>query len=163
MSYVIAAPELMTAAATDLATIGANVSAAHMMAAAPTVAVVPAAADEVSAAIASAFANHAQAFQGLAGKAAAFNDQFVQHLTASAGSFAHAEVANVALLQPLTTIAASIGSAIAAFLRPLLDLFNAIEGPLRTLLGFLIFAPIVIAFVLLIGALVYAPLWLPQL
>jgi hypothetical protein len=35
MSYVITAPELMTSAATDLATIGSNVSAAHMAAARP--------------------------------------------------------------------------------------------------------------------------------
>jgi hypothetical protein len=41
MSYVIAAPEIMTSAATDLATIGSNVSAAHMVAAARTVAVLP--------------------------------------------------------------------------------------------------------------------------
>jgi hypothetical protein len=53
MSYVIEAPEMMTSAATDLATIGSNLSAAHA-AAAPTVAVAPAAADEVSAGIASA-------------------------------------------------------------------------------------------------------------
>lgn len=52
MSYVIAAPEMMTAAASDLAAIGSNVSAAHMVTAAPTVAVTPAAADEVSAGIA---------------------------------------------------------------------------------------------------------------
>jgi PE family len=35
MSYVIAAPEIMTSAATDLATIGSNVSAVHMAAARP--------------------------------------------------------------------------------------------------------------------------------
>ena len=35
MSYVIAAPEMMTSAATDLATIGSDLSAAHTAAAAP--------------------------------------------------------------------------------------------------------------------------------
>lgn len=35
MSYVIAAPELMTSAATDLATIGSNLTVAHMAAARP--------------------------------------------------------------------------------------------------------------------------------
>jgi PE family len=45
MAYVIAAPEIMTSAATDLATIGSNVSADHMAAAAPTLAVLPAAAE----------------------------------------------------------------------------------------------------------------------
>jgi hypothetical protein len=38
---VIAAPEMMAAAATDVATIGSNLSAAHT-AAAPTLAVIPA-------------------------------------------------------------------------------------------------------------------------
>ena len=101
MSYVIAAPEMMTSAAADLATIGSNVNAAHMVAATRTTAVLPAAADEVSASIAHLFSEHAASYQALAGQAAAFNDQFVQHLTASAGAFAHAEAANVALLQPL--------------------------------------------------------------
>ena len=57
MSYVIAAPEIMTEAATDLATIGSTLSAAHLAAAAPTVAVLPAAADEVSAGIAHLFSS----------------------------------------------------------------------------------------------------------
>jgi hypothetical protein len=47
MSHMIAAPEMMTAAATDLATIDSSLSAAHTAAAAPTVALAPAAADEV--------------------------------------------------------------------------------------------------------------------
>jgi hypothetical protein len=91
MSYVIAEPELMTSAATDLATIGSNVSAAHMVAAARTMSVIPAAADEVSASIAQLFSQHAADYQALAGKAAAFQEQFVQHLTASAGAYASAE------------------------------------------------------------------------
>ena len=114
MSYVIAAPEIMTLAATDLATIGSNLSAAHAAAAAPTVALLPAAADEVSASIAHLFSAHAQEYQALAGRAAAFHERFLAHLTATAGSFAHAEAANVALLQPLRASAASIGSVIGA-------------------------------------------------
>jgi hypothetical protein len=58
MSYVIADPEMMTAAAADLATIGSNVDAAHMVAAARTTSVIPAAADEVSAGIAQLFSSH---------------------------------------------------------------------------------------------------------
>ena len=114
MSYVMAAPEMIAAAATDVAAVGSTLSAAHMAAVAPTVAVIPAAADEVSASIAHLFSAAAQDYQGLAGQAAAFHAQFVQHLTASAGSFASAEAANVSLLQPLTASAASIGSAISA-------------------------------------------------
>jgi hypothetical protein len=105
MSYVIAAPEMMAATATDLATIGSDLSAAHMAAATPTVALVPAAADEVSAGIAHLFSRYAQDFHRLAGKAAAFNDQFVQHLHASARSYAATETANATLLQPLKAVA----------------------------------------------------------
>jgi hypothetical protein len=102
MAYVIAAPEMMTSAATDLATIGANVSAAHTVAAAPTVAVVPAAADEVSASVAHLFSQHAANYHAQAAQAAAFQEQFVQHLTTSAGWYAVTEAGNAALLQPLT-------------------------------------------------------------
>src|SRR6516165_749001 len=99
MSYVIADPEMMTSAASDLAAIGSNVNAAHMVAAARTTAVIPAAADEVSASIAHLFSQHAASYQGLAGQAAAFNDQFVQHLTAGAFSYADVEAAIASFLQ----------------------------------------------------------------
>src|SRR6516165_12649192 len=55
MSYVIAAPEIMTSAATDLATIGSALTAANAAAAAPTTGILAAAQDEVSAAIAAVF------------------------------------------------------------------------------------------------------------
>jgi hypothetical protein len=131
MAYVIAAPEMMAAAATDVATIGSNVSAAHMAAAAPTVAVIPAAADEVSAAVAQLFSQHAQGYQALAGQAAAFHDQFVQHLTTSAGSYVATEAANASLLQPLDAIVGSFTSTIAALqgqIHNLLINANAILG-----------------------------------
>jgi hypothetical protein len=47
MSSVIAVPELITTAATDLANIGSTLSGAHTAAAASTVTVLPAAEDEV--------------------------------------------------------------------------------------------------------------------
>ena len=71
MSYVIAHPEMMTSAASDLAAIASNVNAAHIMAAAPTTAVIPAAADEVSTSIAHLFSQHAASYQAMAGQAAA--------------------------------------------------------------------------------------------
>ena len=70
MSYVIAAPEMMTAAATDLAGIGSTLTEEHTAAAALTVGLVPAAADEVSAGVAHLFSRYAEDFQGLAGRAA---------------------------------------------------------------------------------------------
>jgi PE family len=98
MSYVIVAPEMMTAAAADLATIGSTVSEAHT-AAAPALAPIPAAADEVSVGIAHLFSAHAQGFQALAGKAATFHEQFVQNMKAGASSYTWIEEAIAALLR----------------------------------------------------------------
>ncbi|GAB7146115.1 hypothetical protein LRC484719_47240 [Mycobacterium riyadhense] len=55
MSFVIATPESVAAAATDLASIGSSLSAATQAAAAPTMGIVSAGADEVSVAIAALF------------------------------------------------------------------------------------------------------------
>jgi hypothetical protein len=76
----------MATAATDLATIGSTLGAAHTQAAAPTLAVMPAAADEVSAGVAQLFSQHAQDYHALAGKAAVFHEQFVQNLKTGAAS-----------------------------------------------------------------------------
>jgi hypothetical protein len=112
MSYVMAAPQMLAAAATDVAAVGSTVSAAHLVAAAPTVAVIPAANDEVSAGIAQVFSRAAQEYHALAGQAAAFNQKFVQHLNAAAGSYAATEAANAASLPSLTASAGSAASAI---------------------------------------------------
>jgi PE family len=126
MSGIIAVPEVMTSTATDLATICSNLNAAHMTAATPTLAVLPAAADEVSTGVAHLFSRYAEDYQGLAGKAAAFQEQFAQHLTADAGAYAGAEAANVALSQPLNAIAGSIG----ALPGQAINSFNAVRGQL---------------------------------
>ncbi|WP_152408445.1 PE family protein, partial [Mycobacterium tuberculosis] len=60
MSFVIAAPEAIAAAATDLASIGSTIGAANAAAAANTTAVLAAGADQVSVAIAAAFGAHGQ-------------------------------------------------------------------------------------------------------
>jgi hypothetical protein len=134
MSSLLAAPEMLASAATDLATIGSTLSAAHMAAVAPTLPLMPAAADEVSASIAHVFSVHAQDYQGLAGQAAAFHEQFVQHLTASAGSYASTEAANAASLQPLNAIAGSFTGAIAAIQDQVVNLFNTVLSQLLNLL-----------------------------
>ena len=134
MSYVMATPEMLAAAATDVAAVGSTLSAAHMAAAASTVAVMPAAADEVSAGIAQVFSRAAQEFQGLAGQAAAFNQKFVQHLTAGAGSYAAAEAANATVLQPLTASAGSAASAISDLTGQILNTLNSALGQLLNLL-----------------------------
>ena len=98
MSNVMAVPEMMAAAATDVSAIGSTINAAHMAAAAPTVGVIPAAADEVSASIAQLFSGVAQDFHALVGQAATFGQQFAQHLNVGAGSYAAAEAVNAASL-----------------------------------------------------------------
>jgi hypothetical protein len=125
---------MLAAAAADVAAVGSTVSAAHMAAAAPTVAVLPAAADEVSAGVAQVFSRAAQEFQGLAGQAVAFNQTFVQHLTAGAGSYAAAEAANAASLQPLTASAGSAASAISDLPGQILNTLSSAVGQLLNLL-----------------------------
>jgi hypothetical protein len=108
MSYVIAAPELMTAAAADLATIGSTLDEAHRAAAAATRAVAPAAADEVSVSIAHLFSQYASGFQALAGKAAAFHEQFVHTLTTGASSYTSTDAASTSFLQPIVNAIGSL-------------------------------------------------------
>src|SRR4051812_27167393 len=94
MTFVIAAPEWMAAAASDLAGISSTLTAAHAVAGGQPTALLPAACDEVSAAIASLFSGHAKAFQSLGAEAETFHQQFVQALNSGAGSYAAAEAAN---------------------------------------------------------------------
>ncbi|QEX89627.1 hypothetical protein F6W99_00401 [Mycobacterium tuberculosis] len=85
MSFVVAAPEVVVAAASDLAGIGSAIGAANAAAAVPTMGVLAAGADEVSAAVADLFGAHAQAYQALSAQAALFHEQFVHAMTAGAG------------------------------------------------------------------------------
>jgi hypothetical protein len=94
MANVMVTPDLVSAAATDLATIGSGLEAAHSAAAGPTLGLVPAAADEVSAGIAQLFSREAEEYQKTAGRAAAFHEQFARRLEAGADAFAGAEAAN---------------------------------------------------------------------
>jgi hypothetical protein len=109
MTSMIVAPEMMTSAATDLATIGSNIDAAHLAAAANITSVAPAAADEVSVGVAHLFSAQAQQFQGLAGKATTFHDQFLQTLKTSAGSYSTAEAAAAASLRPAASAVPAAG------------------------------------------------------
>jgi len=65
MSYVLAAPEFVTSAATDLAGIGSSLSEADAAAGASTTSVITAAEDEVSAAVATLFSGP---WSGLSGR-----------------------------------------------------------------------------------------------
>ncbi|ORW06356.1 triacylglycerol lipase LipY [Mycobacterium lacus] len=88
----------MSAAASDVASIGSAVAAANRGVAGATTAISAAAEDEVSAAIAALFCGHGQGYQALSAQAAAFHEQFVQALTRAGGAYATAEVANASPL-----------------------------------------------------------------
>jgi hypothetical protein len=81
--------------------------------------VAAAAQDEVSTAIAALFGRHAQQFQALSAKAAAFHHQFVQALTGGAESYVKSEAANV-----LRLIGGDHGAAPAAALSKASAAFN---------------------------------------
>lgn len=94
MSFVTTQPEMLSAAAGNLQGIGTGLAAQNVAAAGPTTAVVPAAADEVSALTAAQFAAHAQLYQAVSSQAAVVHEMFVNTLSVSAGSYAATEAAN---------------------------------------------------------------------
>src|ERR1700752_563315 len=107
MSFVIAAPEFLASAATDLANVGSSLSAANAAAAAQTTGVLAAAEDEVSAAIAAVFSAHGQGFQALSARVAAFHDQFVRVLTAGAGPMSVRRPPMLGRLRPIRPLRCS--------------------------------------------------------
>ncbi|WP_230870153.1 PE family protein, partial [Mycobacterium canetti] len=122
MAFLIATPEVVSAAATDLAGIGSTITAANTSAAAATTGVIPAALDEVSARIAAMFGAHGQAYQALSAQARLFHEQFVQALNACASAYANAE-ANV--VQTLASAVRAPARAQAA--NPVGSLFQELE------------------------------------
>jgi hypothetical protein len=118
MSFVIAAPDLVMTAASELASIGSAINAANAAAGATTTGVVAAAADEVSTQLAVLFGAPAQSYQALSARAAAFHDQFVRALKAGAGTYAGTEAANASPLQTLEQ-----------------DVLGVINAPTEALLG----------------------------
>jgi hypothetical protein len=111
MSWVIAAPEYVAAAANDLAGIADTLGSANAAAAFPTGAVMAAGADEVSVGIAAMFGAHAQAYQAISQQAALFHSQFVQLMTAGAGQYAETEALNAVPMQPSQGVTSSSPSA----------------------------------------------------
>ncbi|WP_281255265.1 PE family protein [Mycobacterium palustre] len=152
----MAAPAILTAAAVDVAGVGSTLNAAHVAAAPPTIGLIPAAADEVSAGIAQLFSRCAQDYHALAARAAAFNEQFVQHLKASADSYVAAEAAAAASLQHLNASpASSVGGIAAAVPTQLTEAINGIwnmltsfAATLQTFLFELALIPVIGAYLL---------------
>ncbi|WP_459758359.1 PE family protein, partial [Mycobacterium riyadhense] len=98
MSFVITAPPTLLSMASDLDDIASMIAEADAMAAARTTALMPAAGDEVSAAIASLFSSYGQGYQSLSAQAATFHEQFVQALNSAGNLYAAAEAANANVL-----------------------------------------------------------------
>jgi triacylglycerol lipase len=98
VSYVLALPETMSAAATNVASIGSVVATANRGVAGATTGVLAAAEDEVSVAIAALFSAYGRGHQALFSQAAAFHESFARALSGAAGAYAAAEAANVSPL-----------------------------------------------------------------
>lgn len=98
MSFVTTVPEALAGAAGDLQGIGSSMSARSVAAAAPTAAVVPPAADAVSALTAAQFAAHAQLFQSVSTQATAEQELFATTMGTSADTYAATEAANSSAL-----------------------------------------------------------------
>lgn len=94
MSFVHIVPEMLSAAADNLQSVGSAVSAQNAAALARTTGLIPAAADEVSALTALQFSAHAQLYQTVSAQASAIHHAFVTILATSAGSYAVTEAAN---------------------------------------------------------------------
>ncbi len=89
------APEVVSAASGNLQNLGSTLRSANAAAAGQTTAIAAPAADEVSSAISAALGTHAQEFQALRARAAAFHDEFVNLLNGGAAQYLSAEAANV--------------------------------------------------------------------
>ncbi len=94
MTFVTTQPDMLAAAAGQLAGVGSELTAQNAAAMAPTTTVAPAAADEVSVLTAAQFASHAAIYQAASADAAAVHDLFVSALGASADSYGATEAAN---------------------------------------------------------------------
>jgi len=87
-------PDAVTGASGNLDTLGSSLRAANAAAASQTTAIAAPAADDVSAAASALFSAHAQEFQAVSAKAAAFHDQFVSLLNGGAAQYLSAEATN---------------------------------------------------------------------
>jgi hypothetical protein len=96
MSYVRTLPEALAAAAAKLEGIGSGMAAQNAAAAAPTTAIAPAAADQVSALQATQFTAFGNLYQSVSAQAQAIHQQLVTTLGTSGGSYGEAEATNQA-------------------------------------------------------------------
>ncbi|OBK21792.1 hypothetical protein A5634_09395 [Mycobacterium asiaticum] len=105
MSLVLVRPEVLASATTDLENLGAGLNAVNRAAAFPTGALIPAAADEISTAVATFFAEHGLQYQTVAKQFATSYEQFQLRMLESAREFVLAEIA---IAQHLTSTASHL-------------------------------------------------------
>ncbi|OBK49864.1 PPE family protein, SVP subgroup [Mycobacterium kubicae] len=129
MSFLTTQPEELAAAAGKLEAVGSVLAAQNAAALAPTTtAVVPAAADEVSALQASLFTAYGTLYQQVSGEAAALYDSFVNTLGVSAGTYQATEAANSsAAASPIAGALSAAPSAAEALPSPLSDIANIFD------------------------------------
>jgi hypothetical protein len=118
MSFLLAEPQVMAAAAAELEGIGSALGAASAAAAGPTSTVLAAAGDEVSAAIADLFGGYGQEYQVLLRRVSVFQNQFQQSLAAAGNAYVQAEAAGAAALQGALGVPGAQAAAPAATLPP---------------------------------------------
>jgi hypothetical protein len=99
MAYVVAAPQAVAAAATDLANVGSAIDGANSAASAPTIGALAAAADQVSVAVGEFFSGHAESYQEICAQMNAFHTQFVQAVHSAGSAYATAEAANASAIR----------------------------------------------------------------
>lgn len=93
--FMTALPTSIESAASALAAIGGTVAAGNAAGAAPTLGVVPPAAEPASALLAAAFGTHAGLYQVSTAIGTVIHEMFVATLGASAGTYAATEAVNI--------------------------------------------------------------------
>ncbi len=131
MSYLTTQPQLISAAAENLAGIRTALTEASAAAAGPTTGLAAAAADEISAAAAQLFGAFGQEYQQVIGQAAAFHAEFNRALAAASLTYAEAEIANAAQVLGGAGGFSAAASPIEALLAPLQPLL----APVQSLFG----------------------------
>ncbi|WP_156686734.1 PE family protein, partial [Mycobacterium sp. Marseille-P9652] len=128
MSFIVAMPEEFAPASSELTGLGLAVRQAHRAAVNATTQIVPAAGDEVSAAVSALFGNFAQEYYGLSAQGIRFHDQFVRALSGGGLAYAATEAESAPPLQALQqNILAAINAPAESLLgRPLIG--NGMDG-----------------------------------
>ncbi|CAM3125947.1 PE family protein [Mycobacterium intermedium] len=123
MSFFLEGPQALTAAASNVAGIGSDITAANAAAAAGTTSIEAAAADAVSAQVAALFSKYGQGYQQISAQVAAFHEHIAQTLVASANAYASTEAAAA------QSLASAVNAPAAALLgQPLVGPGSAASG-----------------------------------